>query len=671
MSLLPLNRKVLVRIPYHQALKPKKHDSLLAGAAQADITPPPGMPMAGFSTFSSFSRGVRTTLKARVFYLKAPGERGIALIQCDLLSGSLAVHHRVAELVAPETDLDTGGIVLAGTHTHSGPGNIFENHFYNKMASNAAGYDAACAEFISRQIARAVIEAYKGRKKAKIATGSTELYGVTKNRSFPAYALNRETESEESRQDMYRAVNPHLHMIRVDCLDRSGTYRPLGAFTSFSIHPNTNPSLLGRLYNGDITGFVERMVEREIKERYGTAWHPLLAAANQTHGDCNANFSEDYDENFLDQKRLAREIARATMTLFRSLDRRLKSTVPVLYRARRLDLLREGSVDNITIAKHPAPGYASVGGAQGRGRRTPFSFIPPFRPGMPKKSGAGEQGHKRVALGLLGRLLFKTRHYPRLYLAQVIRVGDFLMIPLPWEVTFEMGRRIARQARESAEKAGMKGLGRAFVIDTANGYCGYVNTPEEYSLQYYEGASNLYGPDTGLFIAVHAGRLAVEMAEKGSGSHIPPSLRLKLYSGSYYPRAVPPRGQRKAVLEPVRCARPEGKESYFRFRWRDAAPGMINLSETLVRVEVKGKKDTWSTHVVEGIAVDSQGMDLSVVLVRNYSLRAMAVYEARWLSPAGDGLYRFAIAPRGPFAELYSDEFTLEQGTPIESKTVK
>ena len=46
-------------------------EGLLAGAAEADITPPPGMPKAGYSSNAHDGNGFRTRLHARVLHLRA------------------------------------------------------------------------------------------------------------------------------------------------------------------------------------------------------------------------------------------------------------------------------------------------------------------------------------------------------------------------------------------------------------------------------------------------------------------------------------------------------------------------------------------------------------------------------------------------------------------------
>jgi len=118
-----------------------ENTTLMAGAAKADITPPPGMPMGGYSMWANYGKGFRTRLYTRVLYFKPVSGRAVALVQCDLLTGSLLLNHRVAELISGETDIGIDGLLIAGTHTHSAPGNYFENNFYNDNASNAAGFD--------------------------------------------------------------------------------------------------------------------------------------------------------------------------------------------------------------------------------------------------------------------------------------------------------------------------------------------------------------------------------------------------------------------------------------------------------------------------------------------------------------------------------------------------
>ena len=83
---------------------------------------------------------------------------------------------------------------------------------------------------------------------------------------------------------------------------------------------------------------------------------------------------------------------------------------------------------------------------------------------------------------------------------QVFRVGRALIVSIPAEVSTHAGRRLARVARLAASEAEASTSDdsewEVIVNGLANGYAGYVTTPEEYAAQMYEGASTLYGPNT-------------------------------------------------------------------------------------------------------------------------------------------------------------------------------
>ena len=58
-------------LPAAPVAPPAIADRLLAGAAEADITPPPGLPKAGYSRNAHTGTGFRTRLRARVVHLRS------------------------------------------------------------------------------------------------------------------------------------------------------------------------------------------------------------------------------------------------------------------------------------------------------------------------------------------------------------------------------------------------------------------------------------------------------------------------------------------------------------------------------------------------------------------------------------------------------------------------
>lgn len=75
---------------------------------------------------------------------------------------------------------------------------------------------------------------------------------------------------------------------------------------------------------------------------------------------------------------------------------------------------------------------------------------------------------------------------------QVLRIGQLLVVGVPAEFTCVAGRRLAQRLQPLLQRADT----RVVITNYANGYAGYVTTPEEYDAQHYEGASTLYGPYT-------------------------------------------------------------------------------------------------------------------------------------------------------------------------------
>ena len=78
---------------------------------------------------------------------------------------------------------------------------------------------------------------------------------------------------------------------------------------------------------------------------------------------------------------------------------------------------------------------------------------------------------------------------------QALRVGQFIIIVSPSEASTMAGRRWRNAVKTAASDLSLTGTAEPFVVlgGPANSYAHYVTTPEEYSVQRYEGASTLYG----------------------------------------------------------------------------------------------------------------------------------------------------------------------------------
>ncbi|MBP1710613.1 MAG: alkaline ceramidase [Deltaproteobacteria bacterium] len=634
----------------------ERNTSLLAGVGRADITPRPGMPMAGYSANANYGKGFRTRLFARVIYLK-PVDRGpVALVQCDLLTGSELVHRRVAELVADKTDLDLRGIMLSATHTHSGPGNLSGSNFYLMNTANAGGLDMKFFDFVTGQIAAAIIDAYNSRRPARIATGSIEAYGFTRNRSISAYRANLNADPVKAR-DIRKAVNPMMYMVRIDCYDvRSGAYVPAGAFTSFSIHGTTVPSQ-NILYNADVFAYIERELEWEMARKYRNTGF-VHAVVNGTHADNAPDIISD-GPGYKESRRLGVGLGRKAIGLFNSLEKQLSGRVKVGAALREVDYYRNNTVDGIAICDTPRVGNTLLAGAYDGGPTPILNWLPFFKEGSKRWIfTSGCHGNRRIALWPFQSLILPRDEFPHRITFQAIWLGDIVLLPLPYEVTMESGRRIAETCRKSAIQGGMPADTRFVVVSVSNGYTGYSTTPEEYAQQRYEAGHTLYGPNTNPFITAQAARVVGDLVRQEEFCDNPGPWMFRLTEQTFYRKYDEPQGRRQTLAEPE-LRRPDGGEEHWLLKWADVPPTLINLHRCLVSIEYSEDGAKWFPLEERGISVDDDGYDLSVTFTGELTGAKMGIYETRWFNPEKrEGRwYRFRIEPRQGQEMFFSKAF--------------
>ena len=629
--------------------------SFVAGIGKVDITPPPGVPMFGYSRARTRdASGVRTRLYARALYLEdARGER-VALVQCDLGAISALLHGQVAEAVVREAGSAAGRLLLAATHTHSGPGGYFGAGFYNHWGSNRAGYDPQLVAFLAQRLAWAVLDAYTSRAPARLGIAYSTMFGLTHNRSILAYANNpAPIESAEVLWTMlpeYRAVDPVLTMIRVDRLLDTGT-QPLGAFSNFAIHGTVMPAS-NSFYSGDVHAAAERTLEWAIQRQYRVPQDVIHALTNGAEGDIAPAYTA---QDAAETERLGTDLGQKAFELFQSLDNRLTADVRLGHNYEEVSLQVPQTVDGIPVCPHPMLGVPVLGGSE-EGRSLLYDPEHGIYEGARQTTPEGCHTWKLQALGWLQHLI-PERDFPLSLTLQAIRINDLLLVAVPGEMTTELGQRLKRVLLETMRNTGQEPTHVA-VVGLANQYASYFTTPEEYAMQHYEGASTLYGPASGLLVLSHLIRLVEEMSRAGPLPVIPAQWRFDPgVQVALLPPVLPlhaPREARRLVLE--QSAPP----SVVYFDWQDFAPGAIQFDGPLVSLEVQTPAGTWRRLFVDEIPVDDRGLAVEIRYLQDVPEVGAGLWRATWY-PAGPvpGLLRFAIATRQNLPPVYSESFRL------------
>ncbi len=219
------------------------------GFGRSDITPRVGVELSGFGPFlCRHSIAVRDRLWARAMALELAGTRAV-LVSCDLIGTSLAITRRVREIVSKATGLPGDAIMVACTHTHSGP--------------NTGGYigsgvpDEPYLATLPGRIARACTDAVGAVQEATLAHAEVPCEGVALNREYDVDA----PPLDEVLQDAWRPARPELTDTTCHVVKAEADGRLLGFFSYFGCHPVVCCATT-RSIHGDYAGVATNMLER-------------------------------------------------------------------------------------------------------------------------------------------------------------------------------------------------------------------------------------------------------------------------------------------------------------------------------------------------------------------------------------------------------------------------
>lgn len=215
------------------------------GAAKVVITPPAGIPMAGYYS-TRLMTGVHDDLHAKAIVISA-GDQRVALVACDLVNIPPAVIEEARELIQAATGIPAANVMISATHSHTGPlvpGGGAREGAYGGNLPIARDYRNA----LPRKIAESVRLAAERLTPARASFGKGREETIGFNRRFfmkdgtvgwnpgklnpnivkPAGAIDAEVPvvyfESTSGEPIATYVNFALHLDTVGGLEASGDY---------------------------------------------------------------------------------------------------------------------------------------------------------------------------------------------------------------------------------------------------------------------------------------------------------------------------------------------------------------------------------------------------------------------------------------------------------------
>jgi neutral ceramidase len=210
------------------------------GAAEKDITPPPGIPMWGYGArHDQLSEGTLDPLRAQAIVIAA-GEDKVAIVGTDLGRGPTeAMMAIVRKEIAEKAGIRH--VLISGSHSHHGP--VIE--LVDEPGLGRGKFDVAVAysQKLPHLLIEAILDADRALRPARIGV---TVESVHLNR-------NRHTKREP------KVTDPTLAVIRFD--DRDG--KPIAVLVNFAAHPVMTDEKLLR-YSADYPGFLKDKVAAEL-----------------------------------------------------------------------------------------------------------------------------------------------------------------------------------------------------------------------------------------------------------------------------------------------------------------------------------------------------------------------------------------------------------------------
>ena len=218
-------------------------EQLKAGMAQVNITPPPGVFLAGYRLRDTPAWRIQDELRATTLVVEAAGKRAV-LISADLAGLPLRRVEAVRAEISRQTGISPDGVMISCSHTHSGPQTRERPHL---ILGTGGGWikqtHDAYLKTLEEKLAGAAIMACKGLEPAGIGTGRGELRGCVINRRYPD-----------------GVTDPEVSVVRVE--PRSGRWH--GILVNFACHPTSmgpheGEPVISPDYPGHMVRFLEAM----------------------------------------------------------------------------------------------------------------------------------------------------------------------------------------------------------------------------------------------------------------------------------------------------------------------------------------------------------------------------------------------------------------------------
>lgn len=425
----------------------QKIHTLVAGAAEADITPQHAMHLAGYPFVARNSTGVHDPLLSTALYM-SDGSTPVIFIGNDVIFVGNKSVARVRNEVAKRTGVPATNILISATHTHSGPVTV---------SFTAGSHDALLpepdADYLRQMEAGMISAACKAVKNATSVTiglAMADATGIGKNRQ------NRDgvCDLEVPVLVVKSAENSQLVALMLIC--------------------NMHPTVLhenSTLFSGDFPGIARQVLQKELLAKPCPVLHHAGACGNQSPRYVTR------ENSFPEAERLGRILANAVAKAIAKIE--FTADISIDVKQQLITLPRK---------KFPCKEEADELVKEKRNALARLKTQPASRQEIRSAEvnwfGAVELAHLCELSG--NNKLEEVYNSCLPAEIQLIKIGDWHFVGWPGEIFLEYALQLKQQHKN------------VFVITMANGELqGYIVTPEAAAQGGYEASNAIFDYTSG------------------------------------------------------------------------------------------------------------------------------------------------------------------------------
>jgi hypothetical protein len=422
---------------------------LRAGAALTDISPPAGVELAGYPHHPRHNRGIHDPLYAACLYLEDGGTR-LAIVSADILMISKRYVQAVRAQVAERTGIPPGNLMIACSHTHSGP--WASGRLDLEALERGLEPDKAYLQVLQRKLVDLVDEACEDPFEARI--------GVDKG------YCGREQGVGGNRHHPQEIADPEVWVVGVQ--DRQGRWR--ACLVRYALHPTFLHSD-NLLVSADYPGYLRSRLDET---------HPgmVFLFAQGASGNQSPRFFRS-GKTFAEAERVGVELAKAAERVLTGME---LEDAPALSAF--------SAETELELRSLPARGEAEarVAAAKAEWERLQAAGRPPEELWIAELELLGAED----TLGYVlqnekgRRLSLRDDELPAE--VQVLGIGDARLVGVQGELFAELGLTIQYRSP----------FARTVVVELANGCLpGYAATARAYAEGGYEAGTSLLSGRSG------------------------------------------------------------------------------------------------------------------------------------------------------------------------------